>query len=82
MSVEARLTTTAQLRRLGIALAVLLAGVMCLPLGASVAEAATPVGVQWTSQTSAATTEWTSIAWGGPAGSQLFVAVGRYSTGP
>ena len=81
MSVEARLTTKAWVRRLGIALAVLLAGVMGLPVDASVAVAATPVGVQWTSQTSAANTQWTSMAWGGPVGSQLFVAVGRYLNG-
>ena len=67
-------------RRLGrvragiLALSLLVSSVGLVSLDASVAAAA-PVGVDWTSQTSAADNQWNTVAWGGPAGSELFVAL-------
>ena len=40
-----------------------------------------PAGVDWTTQTSAADNRWTSVAWGGPAGQEQFVAVSSDGTG-
>jgi hypothetical protein len=34
-------------------------------------------GLTWTARTSAANNFWTSVAWGGPAGGQLFAAVAQ-----
>jgi len=41
----------------------------------------TPAGVAWTSRTSAADNDWTSVVWGGPAGQEKFVAVATNGTG-
>ena len=62
-----------------LAVSLLLSCVGLLTLNASVAQAA-PVGVDWTSQTSAADLGWTSVVWGGAAGSQKFVAVANTGT--
>ncbi|MGA1588856.1 MAG: hypothetical protein ACO38I_09720, partial [Ilumatobacteraceae bacterium] len=35
----------------------------------------------WTTQTSAADNDWLSVAWGGPAGQEKFVAVAYSGTG-
>ncbi len=40
-----------------------------------------PDGITWTSRTSAADNDWVSVTWGGPTGSELFVAVSYSGTG-
>jgi hypothetical protein len=40
-----------------------------------------PSGVTWTIRSSAADNDWTSVTWGGPAGSETFVAVADSGTG-
>ena len=57
-----------------IAVSLLFSCVGLVTLGSSVAQAA-PAGVDWTSRTSAADNQWNTITWGGPEGSELFVAL-------
>ena len=40
-----------------------------------------PDGITWTTQTSAADNNWSSVVWGGPIGQQKFVAVASTGTG-
>eukprot|EP00889_Picochlorum_renovo_P001611 jgi/Picre1/28641/NNA_004041.t1 len=47
-----------------------------LPITAGIPVMTSPDGITWTTQTSAADSSWYSVTWGGPSGSELFVAVG------
>ncbi|MEK0415855.1 MAG: hypothetical protein RL352_1252, partial [Actinomycetota bacterium] len=66
--------------RLANAIATAVVALATAPL-ALVAPTAQADGITWTAQSSAANNAWVSVAWGGPAGEEKFVAVAYTGTG-